>query len=180
MGLTITGSLTGRNGEFYDGRYARIDHYGLIKSLGYVTTTIGFYKSKEEAEPAFPTYQEDYADSDASGTIFGGLKIGPGEEDVFPLYMEFPLTHSEQVTVTTYSSSFEDKIVDYIDYDEDGNEVTKQRAQRIAVLHTASSEVTKSKIDMDIITGSAYVYAYERVKQALQDQFGASNVNDDL
>jgi len=94
--------------------------------------------------------------------------------------MEFPLTHSEQVTVTTYSSSFEDKMVDYIDYDEDGNEVTKQRAQRIAVLHTASSEVTKSKIDMDIITGSAYVYAYERVKQALQDQFGASNVNDDL
>ena len=176
MGLTITGSLTGRNGEFYDGCYARIDHYGLIKSLGYVTTTIGFYKSKEEAEPAFPTYQEDYADSDASGTIFGGLKIGPGEEDVFPLYMEFPLTHSEQVTVTTYSSSFEDKMVDYIDYDEDGNEV----AQRIAVLHTASSEVTKSKIDMDIITGSAYVYAYERVKQALQDQFGASNVNDDL
>ena len=49
MGLTITGSLTGRNGEFYDGCYARIDHYGLIKSLGYVSTTIGFYKSKEEA-----------------------------------------------------------------------------------------------------------------------------------
>ena len=110
MGLTITGSLTGRNGEFYDGCYARIDHYGLIKSLGYVTTTIGFYKSKEEAEPAFPTYQEDYADSDVitddkgnvytkfldeNGRILNVIPPNPKTTNVEPV-TDFP-----ELTITT-------------------------------------------------------------------------------
>tara|TARA_Y100001972_G_C7628641_1_gene315476 strand:+ start:231 stop:773 length:543 start_codon:yes stop_codon:yes gene_type:complete len=180
MGLDISGSLTSKHGDTLEGCYARIDHYGLAKSNGYVTTTVGFYKSKEEAEPHFPIYQEDYAQSDASGLIFGGLKIGPGDEEIFPTYMEFPLTQSEQVVVTTYSASFEDKLVDYIDYDEDGNEVTKQRTQRVAMMHTGSEEVTKSRINMNLITGSVYEYAYHRVKEALVAQFGASNVNDNI
>lgn len=180
MGLLITGSLTTFDGDSIDACYARIDHYNLAKSLGFIGMTIGFYKSKEDAEPMFPTYQEDYHLADASGHIPGGLKTGPGDNEIFPTYLEFPLTQSEQVTVTTYSSSFEDKMVDYIDYDDDGNEVTKQRSQRVAMMHTGSEVVTKSRIKMDNITGSVYEYAYHRFKEALEGEFGASNVNDDI
>ena len=71
-------------------------------------------------------------------------------------YIEFPLTQSEQVTVTTYSSSFEDRLVDYIDYDDDGNEVTRQREiKELKLLLLVVEEVTKGRINLDIITGSA-------------------------
>ncbi len=179
MGLTITGSITTKDGESFDNCYARIDQYGLVKSLGYVTTFVGFYKSREDAEPAFPTYQEDYQDVDNSGAIYD-LKIGPGDDDIFPTYIEFPLTQSEQVTVTTYSSSFEDQTIDYIDYDDDGNEITSQRTQRVALLHSGSKEVTKSRINMNLITGSTYEYAYAQFKQALIENFPSCTINDDV
>ncbi len=60
MGLLITGSVTNYKDDAYDHFYVRIDHYQLQKSLGHVCTTLGFYESRESAEPAFPIYQEDY------------------------------------------------------------------------------------------------------------------------
>ena len=176
MGLQITGSFRDINNATYDNLYCRIDHYQLIKSLGFVATTLGYYISKDAAEPAFPTYQEDYAESDNSGYVDGLVNVV--DEVELDKYIEFPLTQSEQVTVTTYSSSFEDRLVDYIDYDDDGNEVTRQRNQRIEVITTGSEEVTKGRINLDIITGSAYVYAYEELKLHLIGVHGSNNIND--
>ena len=176
MGLLITGSFKDMNEATYDSLYCRIDHYQLIKSLGYVATTIGHYVSKEASEPMFPTYQEDYHDSDASGFVAGAINIST--DNPVDQYIEFPLTQSAQVVVTTYSSSFEDRLVDYIDYDDDGNEVTRQRNQKIEIITTGSEEVTKSRINMDLITGSAYEYAYSRLKNHLKEVYGDNNVND--
>ena len=122
----------------------------------------------------FPKYQEDYLGNDASGNLGETSKDG----EFLLSYIEFPLTSSEQVTVTSYSSSLEDRMVDYIDYDDDGNEVTKQRSQAIEVITTGSEEVTKSKIRMDLITGSIGEYAYDRLKIHLGEIFGSSNIKD--
>ena len=176
MGLLITGSFKDMNEATYDSLYCRIDNYQLIKSLGYVATTSGHYVSKEASEPMFPTYQEDYHDSDASGFVAGAINIST--DNPVDQYIEFPLTQSEQVVVTTYSSSFEDRLVDYIDYDDDGNEVTRQRNQKIEIITTGSEEVTKSRINKDLITGSAYEYAYSRLKNHLKEVYGDNNVND--
>ena len=174
MGLLITGSVTNHSGEQFDHFYARIDHYQLQKSLGHICTTLGFYESKEKAESMFPKYQEDYLGNDASGNLGETSKDG----EFLLSYIEFPLTSSEQVTVTSYSSSLEDRMVDYIDYDDDGNEVTKQRSQAIEVITTGSEEVTKSRIRMDLITGSIGEYAYDRLKIHLGEIFGSSNIKD--
>ncbi len=174
MGLLITGSVTNFKDDAYDHFYVRIDHYQLQKSLGHVCTTLGYYESKEGASTAFPIYQEDYLQSDNSSIVDSIKKDGSFLEG----FLEFPLTSSEQVTVTTFSSSFEDRLVDYIDYDDDGNEVTKQRTQAIEVISTGSEEVTKSRIRMDLITGSLGEYAYGRVKNHFIEIFGSANVND--
>ena len=174
MGLLITGSITDYQDDVYNHFYVRIDHYQLQKSLGHVCTTLGYYRSKDSAVGMFPIYQEDYIGGDASGH----LNYIKKDNEIVESYIEFPLTSSEQVTVTTYSSSFEDRLVDYIDYDEDGNEVTKQRNQRIEVITTGSEEVTKGRINLDIITGSAYVYAYEELKSHLIGVHGSNNIND--
>ena len=175
MGLLITGSVTSFMSSSYDSFYARIDHYQLQKSLGHVCATLGFYESKDSAENMFPIYQEDYSmGTDEAGHLGYIEKDGEGIEG----YLEFPLTSSEQVVVTTFSSSFEERTVNYIDYDDDGNEVTRQRSQNIEVISTGSEEVTKSRIRMDLITGSLGEYAYGRVKTHFKEMFGSDNVKD--
>jgi len=176
MGFIVTGSITDGANNSHDSYYVRIDHYQIEKSLGHVKTTMGHYTSKEAASTAFPTYQEDYLQSDASGLIPGLWSTGSHEWGGWPL--EFPLTQSEVVTETVYSSSFEDQLVDYIDYDDDGNEITAQRTESIEVVHTSSQEVTKSRIDLDQITGSVYDYAYARVKDYYINIYGNSNIQD--
>ena len=175
MGFLITGSVISQKGTTHDHFYTRIDHYQLQKSLGHVCTTLGFYESKESTVGMFPIHQEDYlTTSDSSGHL--GFVEKDGE--MIESYIEFPLTSSEQVTVTSYSSSFEDRLVDYIDYDDDGNEVTKQRTQAIEVITTGSEEVTKSRIRMDLITGSLGEYSYDRLKTHFEEIFGSDNVKD--
>ena len=175
MGFLITGSVTSQKGTTHDHFYTRIDHYQLQKSLGHVCTTLGFYESKESTVGMFPIHQEDYlTTSDNSGHLGFIEKDGEMVTD----YIEFPLTSSEQVTVTSYSSSLEDRMVDYIDYDDDGNEVTKQRTQAIEVITTGSEEVTKSRIRMDLITGSLSDYAYGRLRPHLEEIFGSDNIKD--
>ena len=174
MGLLITGSVLDHQDDVYDHFYVRIDSYQLQKSLGQVCATLGFYESKESAVGMFPVYQEDYIGGDASGN----LNFIKKDNEVVEGYLEFPLTSSEQVTVSTFSSSFEDRMVDYIDYDDDGNEVTKQRSQAIEIISTGSEEVTKSKIRMDLITGSLGEYAYARLKTHMGEIFGSDNVKD--
>lgn len=174
MGLLITGSITDYQDDVYNHFYVRIDHYQLQKSLGHVCTTLGYYESKDSAVGMFPIYQEDYIGGDASGH----LNYIKKDNEIVESYIEFPLTSSEQVTITTYSCSFEDRLVDYIDYDDDGNEVTKQRSQAIEIISTGSEEVTKSRIRMDLITGSIGEYAYGRVKTHFEEIFGSDNVKD--
>ena len=66
------------------------------------------------------------------------------------------------------------------DFDDDGNEITATRIEAIETIHTSSEEVTKSRIDINVITGSAYQYAYKVVKDKYKDIFGASNINDEI
>ena len=88
----------------------------------------------------------------------------------------------EQATAicyTYYEGSYDpSQLSPYIDYDDDGNEVTRQRNQRIEVITTGSEEVTKGRINLDIITGSDYVYAYEELKLHLIGVHGSNNIND--
>ena len=176
MALNITGSITDGLGNTHENFYTRIDFYRVEKSLGHLCCNVGTYTSQESASVMFPTYQEDYAQSDASGFIPGPLTNGSFTWT--PSHLRFNLTSSEVVEVITYSSSYDDHIVDYIDYDDDGNEITVQRTESLEVLHSSSQDVSKSRIDLDQITGSVYEYAYNEVKNYYINIFGAANVQD--
>ena len=83
--------------------------------------------------------------------------------------------------VRSYARAFPrlfDKAQGELIYDDDGNEVTKQRSQAIEIISTGSEEVTKSKIRMDLITGSLGEYAYARLKTHMGEIFGSDNVKD--
>jgi hypothetical protein len=177
MGFLVTGSITTPDNQIHDSFYVRIENYQLNKTLGYLYTQVTHYTSKETAATAHPIYREDYQITDASGAIsntFMYNSVGYNWTNGH----EFPLLSPESVTVTTYSSSFSDDSVDYIDFDDDGNEVTKTRTERVETITTGSEEVTKNKININLITGNPYEYAYKEVKDFYKGIFGDSNVND--
>jgi|MDTC01.3.fsa_nt_gb uncharacterized protein YjbJ (UPF0337 family) len=179
MGLYITGSLTDAFGEVYSNYYTRIDGYFIDKALGNLQIRVGNYIDKIAAAKSFPIYQEDYADSDAYGYIAAPVNTGSYSWGQGP-DLVYPLTQSETLTVTTYSQSWQDQLVDYIDYDDDGNEITVQRTESIEVITTGSEQQIKSRITLGNITGSLYDYSYEKVKDFFVEIYGINNVQDDI
>jgi len=176
MGFIVTGSVIDGAGNTHDNFYVRIDHYQIQKSMGNICTTIGQYTSKEGAAKAFPEHQEDYLKSDASAYISTPWTTGSHKWGGVPI--EYPLTQSVITPEIYYYNEFEDKVVEYIDYDDDGNEITAQRTESVEVVRTASVEVTKSLIDLDQITGSVYQHAYARVKNTYSEIYGSNNIQD--
>lgn len=179
MGLYITGSVVDVFEEEHENYYARIDHYFIDKATGNLQIRVGNYIDKTAASKAFPIYQEDYGDSDTYGYFpapvsTGSYSWGLGNDLIYSL------TQSETLTVTTYSQSWQDQLVDYIDYDDDGNEITVQRTESIEVITTGSEQQIKSKITLGNITGSLYDYSYEKVKGFFIGIYGINNVQDDI
>lgn len=177
MGLYITGSLTDGGGDSHSNFYSNIIHYFVDKFQGTLNVRIGSYTDRSASIDAFPIYTEDYGKNDASGYFPNPVSTGSYEWG--GSYNVWHLTESVVVTETTYSHSWQDQLVDYIDFDEDGNEVTLQRSESVQVMHSQSSEVSKSRIDLDQITGSVYTYAYDKVRGYFEDIYGANNVQDD-
>ncbi len=180
MGFIVTGSITEGGGQnrAVDSFYVRIENYVIHKTTGDLFANTAHYISKESSS-AHPTYKEDFVGMDASGMLSNQFTHNDTVYN-FSYPHEFPLTESVQITETSYSSSFEDQSVEYIDFDDDGNEITATRIEAIETIHTSSEEVTKSRIDINVITGSAYQYAYKVVKDKYKDIFGASNINDEI
>ena len=103
---------------------------------------------------------------------------GVEKEHEWLFTMSFHITdRSEQVTVTTYSSSFSTQDIEYTDFDDDGNEVIKTRQQSIETIHTGSTDVVKNRVNLDLMTGSIYTYAYEKIIDEYAKVYGSENIS---
>ena len=178
MGFIVTGSITENGGlnRQVDSFYVRLENYTVHKTTGDLVVNSTHYICKESSS-AHPIYKEDYLGIDASGMLLNQF-FHEDESYNYGHPFEFPLTESVQVEQTSYSSSFADQVVEYIDFDDDGVEISAYRTESIETITTGSEMVTKSKIDINIITGSMFKYAYDVTKNHYKTIFGASNVKD--
>lgn len=175
MGFYVTASIE-HDGNSYDKFYVRIENYKVQKLGGNCVANICHYKSKEGAAKAIPPHVEDFANNNGEDLLH--LKhTYNGVEKHYPFFYEFPLTEEETVTVTTYSSSFSTQEIEYTDFDDDGNEVIKTREQQIETIHTGSQDIVKNKVNLDLMTGSIYPYAYERVIAEYAKVYGSENIS---
>jgi len=121
MGFYVTASIETHDSELLDKFYVRIETYGIHKHDGNVNTVLGHYKTKEGAALAMPSYVEDLHVN--SGESLIGFKLTyDGAEVEHPWMHQFPLTQEETVSVTTYSSSYHNQDIEFVDFDDDGKE----------------------------------------------------------
>ena len=175
MGFYVTASIE-HDGNSYDNFYVRIENYNLQKPHGNVKAIIAHYKDKAGALKAIPEYIEDIHVNNAEDMLHLTHKID-GVEKTHEWIYDLPIKEKKTVTVTTYSSSFSTQEIEFTDFDDDGNEVTKTRTQQIETIHTGSANVVKNKVNLDLITGSIYPWAYEKIIDKYSEIYGSENIS---
>lgn len=179
MGFKVTKDIEFENGLTTDEVYVRIEDYKLEKHSGMLRTFVNIYTSAEAAGRAIPEYIEDLQMNDSSGILPPSMSVDNQQHMLMPVQYH-PVTQSVEVEVTSYSSSFVDKEIDYVDFDDDGNEIISTRTESIESVTTGSEIVTKTVFHPNSITGSVFEYAYSRVKDQFAGIFGSESITDIL
>ena len=182
MGFLITNTeIETIDGKQYDSLYVRIEMYFVEKITGLLRIVPGFYDSKESATKAFPSYRIGGGESDLSGMVMVNAPytlFGEEKESFTEMYKD--LTHKELVTITTYSSSFHEAEVEYIDYNALGEEIVAIRTQEVETITTGSAEVERDVINLDIINGDLYSFSYLALKEKCKEIFNTDSIIDNI
>jgi len=177
MGFIVSQSVEDISGNYYDSFYVRIENYQLNKIQGYVGTSVAHYESAEAAKLSIPDYIED----SSSASLRLNVSMSYNDEwKEWPMWYKFYVTESVIVTETHYSSSWHPETINYVDFDEDGNEITGSREEWIETIHSSSVEVPKTLKNIGSITGSVYEHVYTQLKGAYGEIFGSENIIDEI
>jgi len=177
MGFIVSQSIEAFGGDHLDSFYVRVEHYQLDKLQGSLGTTIAHYETPEAATANFPKYLED------TPAPYGRVPVSmsyDGEWREYPMHYLFHITSSVTFTEPFTSSSFHTELVDYIDFDENGDEIIAQREEEFETITSGSREVQKTLLDLASITGSVYEYSYAKVKEIYSEIFGSENIVDEI
>ena len=177
MGFIVSQSVETYLGGTLDSFYVRIENYQLNKLGGHLLMSVAFYETPEAATANFPKYVEDVP------TPYGRVPISMsynGDAFELPTYYSFHMTESVVIPTIQYSSSFYTELIDFIDFDDNGDEIISQREEQIEVVHSESIDVTKSFINIGSITGSIYDFCYHKVKEEYKNIFGSENIIDEI
>jgi hypothetical protein len=177
MGFIVSQSIETFLGETLDSFYVRIENYQLDKLRGFLNTTVAFYETSEAAATNFSKYLEDTPSP--QGRVPTSMSYN-GEWMELPTFCSFHITESVIVPTIQYSSSFYTEMVDFIDFDDNGNEITSQREEQIEVVTSESVDLSKTLITIDSITGSIYDTCYTKVKEYYTTIFGSENIIDEI
>jgi hypothetical protein len=167
---TVEVQGTGTLQEFY----VRVDKYTVYKNRSCMTILTGHFTSPEGAQSAsgeFFNDEHDYTHQIPTSMSIDGTQINYNPR------LEVELFTTVENCEPYVSSSILREVVDYIDFNEDGEEVTKQRTT-YSVVQTEST--TKLRKDLNNITGSIYTFAYDRLKEKYQQDFNPCVIEDIL
>ena len=177
MGFLIKQPIETFEGNHLDEFYVRIEHYQLDKLRGVISVSVAHYESAEAANANFPKYLED------TPNPYGRVAVTMtynGETKEYPMWYPFAIHTSELVTESYPVSTWSTETVDYIDFDENGNEVKKQREEPFETITYETRQITKTLLDIGSITGNIYDYSYSKLKEVYGEMFGSENIIDAL
>lgn len=180
MGLIINKKINFPGGLELDSFYARIESYILHKSVGQLDLIMAHYLHKEGADKALPPYYEDINQNNASAMLPFELE-SEGKTLEIPRIISVVLTGSSSIPIEEWEYSDEWKVVEeeIIDYDDDGNERNSFNTKKIKVPVSSSKTVEKTKVyDKDFKKENLIEFAYSKVRDIYNKEFGSDNIKD--
>ena len=178
MAIQINAHITSRNKGELTAAVVKIESYRINKFAGLYECTVTMWKDLEDAANCKPLYKEDIF-CDIKDRKIHPNPVSPeliynGQEVEYPTYITFELYSPIEVDEEYIEN--EDREETYNSFDEEGNVVQKTRTVSIPVSKTR--RVTKNKIDISLVEGNPYSWAYDKLKEALGEIFGAENLTD--
>tara|TARA_B100000530_G_scaffold75973_1_gene45393 strand:+ start:543 stop:1091 length:549 start_codon:yes stop_codon:yes gene_type:complete len=180
MGLIINKKINFPGGLDLEEFYARIESYQFHKSVGQLDLIMGHYVDKLGADEALPPYWDDVIDNNAHATLPFEFNTEEGIISI-PRIISVSLTASAAAPVEVWEYSEDWKVVEeeVIDYDDDGNEIKTFSTKKIRVPVSSSKTVEKTKtFDHDFKKDNLIDFAYSKVKNIYNKEFGSENVKD--
>tara|TARA_R100000988_G_scaffold87440_1_gene50420 strand:- start:143 stop:574 length:432 start_codon:yes stop_codon:yes gene_type:complete len=141
---------------------------------------MGHYVDKLGADEALPPYWDDVIDNNAHATLPFEFNTEEGIISI-PRIISVSLTASAAAPVEVWEYSEDWKVVEeeVIDYDDDGNEIKTFSTKKIRVPVSSSKTVEKTKtFDHDFKKDNLIDFAYSKVKNIYNKEFGSENVKD--
>jgi|TARA_B100001094_G_C18144633_1_gene779938 hypothetical protein len=180
MGFVVNKQVNFPGGINIDNFYVRIESYQLHKSVGQLDLCMGHYVDKKGAVQALPPYFEDIPKNDGSFRIPHELNI-EGKQIAIPYILSFALSGSSPTKVEEWEYSNEWKVVEeeVIDYNDDGEEVKSFDTKKIKVEVSSSKMVEKTVVyNHDFKKENLIEFAYSKVKDIYNKEFGSDNIKD--
>lgn len=188
MGFIVKHPIKTFDQKEHDEFYVRIENYQLNKVQGYVGVSVAHYETPQAAKLAIPDHIEDEADGSGripTGMIYGDVQLIVDEQrnekyPDFNMWYTFDLTEKVTVQEEVKTSTWAPRTVEYVDFDEEGNEVIKTKEEWFETITTTYNDVEKTRKNINLINGDPYGYAYGKLKSVYAEIFGEDNIIDEV
>ena len=158
----------GKLSEFY----VRIDKYTVYRNRSCLDILAGHFYSPAAAISSSGVYFDDTADCEGyipTSMSFDGKQVNYNPKLSVDLFIEE--SNHEPYTV----SSLKKITSEYVDFDDDGQEIIQEEVEYI-VEETTST--TKKKKHINVIEGNLYQFAYEKLKEKYKEDFHPCIIED--
>lgn len=174
MGFIVNKKIKTSDGRDIDSFYVRIESYCINRPTGYLFVSTRHYIDQESAKKSHGLYIGDSWDH--SGAISVNISYDDVDFHDFQHGFRYNLTEYVQVPVEVNRSSWSHEPMEYIDFDDDGNEIIKNIVEWRETITTETEIQTKEKINLDIVGDDIYSYAYNRIIDSYSEIFGSDNI----
>ena len=180
MGLRINSDLETSAGPTMEA-YARIDNYRVDKVSSKISFAVSYWLNKEAGQKFNRTYLGDNLKS-ATG-LFSSKVVcydvdDEGVEVELPTFLSTNNIRVEEVEDPIFETVTETKVVPYVSFDEEGNEITLERE----VSHQVEKQVGSNKTVKKLIDTSVYDnitgFCYNHLKGELAKLFNDITIED--
>lgn len=155
--------------------YVRVDKYTVYRNRSCIDLFTGHFISPDAAISASGIYL-----SDDFNDYSGQLSLSMSFDDSQIRYdnnLSIELLTTEEGHEPYMSASFQEEMVDIVDYDDDGNEII---TQELGTTIVKTESTTKHRKNISIISSNIYEFAYEKLKEKYQADFNPCTIEDVL
>lgn len=176
MGFVVNCPIVTFDNKKFDSFYVRIENYQVNKYMGTIFISVAHYKDSNFAKIAFGEYMDSEGDSSEMIPVsFSHDGTTPSDKPTF-----YTFYIGDEVIVPTIVNTiiYTPKSIDYIDFDENGNEVVLTKIEQVETIETNIVNITRRLRTISINNNDIYTFGYNKLKETYISIYGSDKIID--
>ncbi len=178
MGFVVNCPIVTFDNKTFDSFYVRIENYGVNKFSGCIFISLAHYIDKNGAKIAFGEYMD--TEGDPSGMLPTSFSYDSTPPNDKPIFYTFNIGDEVIVPTIVDTIIYTPKSIDYIDFDENGNEVVLTKIEQVETIESNIVNITKRLRTISVSNNDIYTFAYNKLKKIYIDIYGQDKIIDEI